>query len=469
MMRVNGLYTDHYELTMAQGYFLAGRYGQGACFDYFFRKNPFNGGYVVFAGLKDILEIIKNYRFNRENLDYLNTIGFQNDFINYLEDFEFKGNVYAPDEGEIVFPNEPFIRVEGNILETQVVETVFLNIINFQSLIATKASRIRQSAGKRMLLDFGLRRAQGFGGIHGSRAAVIGGFDATSNVFSAQQYQMVSTGTMAHSWIQSYSTELEAFRDFARYYPENCVLLVDTYDTLRTGLPNTVKVAREMEEKGDKLAGIRLDSGDLGYLSKKAREVLDENGLDYVKIFVSNQLDEYLIRSLIDQNAPIDGFGVGTKLVTGVDDAALDGVYKLSEFNNTPHLKISDNLEKMTMPGKKNILRFYDEKGKFYGDAVILEEEKDIDIMYHPYQSTKSCNLKNHRNERLLKKMMGNGEVMLQPRKTNEIADFVRIRLSELPDEHKRFENPHIYKVGISKKLMDLRNKLVDEVKSKNY
>lgn len=468
MLKVNGLYTDHYELTMAQGYFLSGRYECVACFDYFFRKNPFNGGYVVFAGLKDILEIIKNYRFNPENLDYLNTIGFKDDFIDYLEDFEFKGNVYAPEEGEIVFPNEPFIRVEGNILETQIIETVFLNIINFQSLIATKASRIRQSAGKRMLLDFGLRRAQGFGGIHGSRAAIIGGFDGTSNVFSAHQYQMLSQGTMAHSWIQTYSTELEAFRDFARFYPEKCILLVDTYDTLRTGLPNTVKVAREMEEKGEKLAGIRLDSGDLGYLSKKAREILDQNGLEYVKIFVSNQLDEYLIRSLIDQNSPIDGFGVGTKLVTGVDDAALDGVYKLSEFNSTPHIKISDNLEKMTLPGKKNILRFYDENDKFYGDAVVLEEEEEIDVMYHPYQLSKSCNFKNRRNERLLKKMMENGEILLHSRKTSEIADHVRKRLSELPDEHKRFENPHIYKVGISKKLMDLRNKLVDEIKSEN-
>jgi len=466
MLEVNGLYTDHYELTMAQGYYLSGKYKFNACFDYFFRKNPFKGGYVVFTGLTDLLEVIKNFRFTRENQDYLKEIGFDNVFIEYLNDFVLRGNIYAPDEGDIVFPNEPVIVVEGNLLETQVVETVLLNMINFQSLIATKASRMRQSAGKRMLLDFGLRRAQGFGGIHASRAAIIGGFGGTSNVFSAKQYQLVSTGTMAHSWVQSYPTELEAFRDFAKYYPDQCILLVDTYDTLKTGIPNTIKVARELEENGAKLAGIRLDSGDLGYLSKQAREILDENGLDYVKIFVSNQLDEYLIKSLIDQNAPVDGFGVGTKLVTGGDDAALDGVYKLTVFNNKPQMKISDNLEKMTLPGKKNILRFYDRNDMYYGDAVILEEEKEIDIMYHPYQPSKYCDFKNYRNERLLKKVMENGEILLPPGTTKEIADYVIERLSMLPDEHKRFENPHIYKVGISKKLMDLRNKLVEVIKS---
>jgi len=468
MLIINGLFTDHYELTMAQGYFLSGRHSSNACFDYFFRKNPFNGGYVVFAGLADLLEIIRNYRFTREDLDYLKNIGFKDDFLKYLEDFAFKGDIYAPDEGEVIFPYEPFVRVEGNILETQVIETVLLNMINFQSLIATKASRVKQSAGNRLLLDFGLRRAQGFGGIHASRAAIIGGFDGTSNVFSAHQYQILSTGTMAHSWVQSYSTELEAFRDFAKYYPDKCILLVDTYDTLKTGIPNTIKVARELEDIGAKLEGIRLDSGDLGYLSKKARAMLDENGLDYVKIFVSNQLDEYIIKSLIEQDAPVDGFGVGTKLVTGGDDAALDGVYKLSEFNNAPQVKISDNLEKMTLPGKKNILRFYDDQNMYYGDAIVLEEERDIDIMHHPYQSGKSCNLKNYRNVRLLMKVMENGEIITPGKTIKEISQNVREKLSELPDEHKRFENPHIYKVGISEKLLNLRNKLVDEIKSVN-
>jgi nicotinate phosphoribosyltransferase len=467
MFTINGLYTDHYELTMAQGYYLSGRQTCSACFDYFFRINPFNGGYVVFAGLADLLEVIKNYTFNGENLDYLKSIGFRADFLNYLEEFVFKGKIYAPDEGEVVFPYEPFIRVEGNVLETQVIETVLLNLLNFQSLIATKASRMRQSAGNRLLLDFGLRRAQGFGGILASRSAIIGGFDGTSNVFSASEYQLLSTGTMAHSWIQSYPTELESFRDFTKFYPEKCILLVDTYDTLRSGLPNTIKVARELEKKGAKLEGIRLDSGDLGYLSKKAREILDKNGLDYVKIFVSNQLDEYIIKSLIEQHAPVDGFGVGTKLVTGGEDAALDGVYKLSEFNNTPQLKISDNLEKMTLPGRKNILRFYDDQGMLYGDAIILEEEKEIDIMHHPYYPGKSCSLKKFRNSRMLKKVMDNGTILLPGRTAKEIAEYVRKKLSDLPDEHKRFENPHIYKVGISEKLMDLRNKLIDEIKSK--
>jgi len=350
-----GLFTDHYELTMAQGYFLDGRENFTANFDYFFRKNPFGSGYTIFAGLQDLLEMIQNFKYNSDSIDYLHKLGFHSDFLEYLKKFYFKGNIYAPNEGEIVFPNEPIVRFEGNIIETQLLETLSLNVLNFQSLIATKAARLRYSAGERVVIDFGMRRAQGFSAIHGSRAAIIGGVNSTSNVYSAYLYGMTSTDTQAHSWIQSYEDELTAFRKFAATFPKNCVLLVDTFDTIKSGVPNAIIVAKEMEARGEKLFAIRLDSGDLAYLSKQARKMLDDAELKYVKIVVSNQLDEYLIKSLIDQGAPIDSFGVGTSLITGQKDAALDGVYKLSMADERPNLKLSEDIEKNNSAGyKKN-------------------------------------------------------------------------------------------------------------------
>src|SRR5208282_1892995 len=365
-----GLYTDHYELTMAQGYFFNNKKNTPACFDYFFRKNPFEGGSVIFAGLIDLLEVLETLRFDDEDCKYLRSIGFAAEFVEYLKGFEFRADIYAPEEGEVVFPYEPVVRVEGNIIETQIIETILLNMLNFESLIATKAARIRRAAGDRLVIDFGLRRAQGLGGIHATRAAVIGGANSTSNVYSAFMFDLVSAGTQAHSWIQSYDDELAAFRDFAKSFPQRCVFLVDTYDTLKSGIPNAVTVAREMEARGEKLSGIRLDSGDLAYLSKKARKMLDDAGLNYVKIMASNQLDEYLIKSLLEQGAPIDAFGVGTKLVTGGNDAALDGVYKLTMCGSRSRLKISENPEKISLPGIKDVFRCVDERGMFYADCV---------------------------------------------------------------------------------------------------
>ena len=292
-----------------------------------------------------------------------------------LKAFDFKADIYAPEEGEVVFPYEPVVRVEGNIIETQIIETMLLNILNFESLIATKASRIRHAAGDRLVIDFGLRRAQGLGGVLASKAAVIGGVNSTSNVYSAFMFGLVSAGTQAHSWIQSYDDEITAFRDFARAFPKNCVFLVDTYDTLKSGIPNAITVAREMEAQGEKLFGVRLDSGDLAYLSKSARKMLDDSGLHYVKIVTSNQLDEYLIKSLLEQGAPVDAFGVGTKLVTGLDDAALDGVYKLAMSGSKPRLKISESPEKIILPGIKNVFRCIDDNGKFYADCIVLADE----------------------------------------------------------------------------------------------
>ena len=456
-----GLYTDLYALTMTQGYFLTARYEQPACFDYFFRKLPFQGGYVVFAGLNDLLEILGDLCFENEDIRYLKDLGFHKDFLSYLERFRFKGSLYSVKEGETIFPNEPVLRVEGNILEGQIIETLVLNILNFESLIATKASRIKRSAGKRSVIDFGLRRAQGLGGIHASRAAIIGGCDSTSNVYSAHAFGLKTSGTMAHSWVESFGDEEEAFRAFSRVYPETSVFLVDTYDTLNSGIPNAIKVAHEMHKEGHQLTGIRLDSGDLAYLSKQARVLLDNEGLPYVKIVASNQLDEHIIKSLLEQGAPIDVFGVGTNLVVGKDDAALDGVYKLSMFQNEPRLKISENVEKILLPGIKKIFRYFNGENKFYADAVVRENEDEIDQMFHPYEPAKHLALRNLRKEPLLNGVMKEGKVTISKQNPYEIAEYVNNRLSLLPEEHKRFEYPHVYKVGISAELMNLRNELV--------
>lgn len=456
-----GLYTDHYELTMAQGYFQSMKEETKACFDYFFRKVPYEGGYVVFAGLAELLDMLQRFRFDREDCRYLEKIGFDPGFVSYLKDFRFEADVYAPEEGEVVFPYEPCVRVEGNIIETQLIETLLLNLINFESLIATKASRIKQAAGDKLLMDFGLRRAQGFGGIQASRAAVTGGFDKTSNVYSAFQYGLESTGTMAHSWVQSFPDELTAFRIFAEKFPDSCILLVDTYDTLKSGLPNAITAGLEMEKKGKKLLGIRLDSGDLAYLSKQSRRVLDRAGLEYVQIVASNQLDEFVIKSLIEQGAPIDAFGVGTALVTGKGEGALDGVYKLAMINGEPSLKISENITKTTLPGKKNIYRFRDESGMFAADGIALEEDKSVDIIYHPFEPEKSLNVSEYKKELILKKVMEKGRIITETKSPEMISKFVQTRLSYLPAEHKRFMNPHIYRVGISNRLLDLREQLI--------
>jgi nicotinate phosphoribosyltransferase len=460
-----GLYTDHYELTMAQGYLLHDRKDTPACFDYFFRKNPFKGGYVIFAGLPDLLEILENLRFDDEDRGYLASLGFAPEFVDYLQSFAFRADVYAPEEGEVVFPYEPVVRVEGNIIETQLIETLLLNLLNFESLVATKASRIRHAAGDRLVVDFGLRRAQGLGGIHASRAAVIGGVNSTSNVYSAFAFGLTSAGTQAHSWIESYDDELTAFRDFAQTFPAKCVLLVDTYDTLKIGVPHAIIVAREMEARGQKLFGVRLDSGDLAYLSKQTRRMLDDAGLSYVKIMTSNQLDEYVIKSLLEQDAPIDAFGVGTRLVTGRDDAALDGVYKLSMSDNKPRLKISESPEKIILPGIKQVFRCTDSNGKFIADCICLADEADVDMMYHPHHPDMSSSIGACKKEPLFRKVMDKGRIISQRKKPAEVADYVHARLAQLPDEHKRFESPHIYKVGISRKLMDLRSAIIDEIR----
>lgn len=456
-----GLYLDYYELTMAQGYFLSNRHNLKANFDYFFRTNPFGSGYTVFAGLSDFLELLQVFRFGSEAIDYLHQKGFKDEFLDYLKDFKFKGNIFSAQEGEIVFPYEPLIRVEGNIIETQVIESMLLNVINFESLIATKARRIRFVAKDKIVSDFGLRRGQGLASLFASRAAIIGGINSTSNVLAAFNYDLTPAGTQAHSWIQSFGDELEAFRKFAEYYPDNCVLLVDTFDTLRSGIPNAIKVAKELETKGKRLRAIRLDSGDLAYLSKKARKMLDEAGLNYVKIVASNQLDEYLIKSLDEQNAPIDFFGVGTNLITGQKDAALDGVYKISQIEDNPTIKLSEDISKVTLPGRKKIYRYFNGEGKFYADCIALIDEDEIELMIHPFDIYKKCNLMGLKREEILEQVVKDGDVIIPEKSVNEIASYSEFRFSQLPDEHKRFEYPHIYKVGITPKLLELRDNLI--------
>jgi nicotinate phosphoribosyltransferase len=455
-------YTDQYQLSMALVYFKQGTAGDKAVFDYFFRKLPFRGGYAIFAGLDDLLDILEDLRFDDRDLSLLRENGFPGDFLEYLKEFRFRGNIYSSREGDIVFPVRPVLQVEAGMLEAQVIETLLLNILNFQTLIATKASRMRMVAGNRTLVDFGLRRAQGPGGYYAARAAIIGGFDATSNVRAGRDFDIPLSGTMAHSLVQSYEDELEAFRVFAREHPGNCVLLVDTYDTLESGIPNAIKVAGEMEERQERLKGIRLDSGDLAYLAKEARKRFDEAGLDYVKIAASNQLDEHVIKSLNDQHAPIDLFGVGTSLVTGRPDAALDGVYKLSFANGKPRIKLSESIGKITLPHKKQVYRLVNDRDEWIGaDAVAMEDEGDFKTIHSPFEPGKSMNTGGLKKLPLLEKVMENGKRTRKKISLGEISAYRQERMEMLPPEYKRFVYPHIYKIGISDKLKAERDRLI--------
>lgn len=472
-MYQSGTYTDLYQLTMAQAYYLEGHGSGGtisgdiggndtAIFDYFFRKLPYGGGYAIFAGLEVLLELLEELRFTASDLAYLEQQGFHEKFLGYLQDFRFRGKIYSTREGDIVFPVRPVLTVEATLIEAQLIETLLLNILNYQTLIATKASRMRLIAGDRMLIDFGMRRAHGPAAHHASRSAFIGGFNATSNVLSGKEFGIPVSGTMAHSFVQSFDDELTAFRKYAVTWPDDCILLVDTYDTLESGLPNAITVAKEMAARGELLKGIRLDSGDLAYLSKKARKMLDAAGLKKVKIAASNQLDEYLIRSLLDQDAPIDVFGVGTSLVTGQPDAALDGVYKLAFAHGQPRIKLSENTAKITLPHKKQVHRVYDKSnGKAEGDVVTMWEEENICEMHHPFDIHKKMSFENCTSEPLLELVMEDGRRLHSPQSAEEIAAYARERLNTLSDEYLRFENPHIYKVGLSNRLNSERDELI--------
>ncbi|KTD10902.1 Nicotinate phosphoribosyltransferase [Legionella gratiana] len=465
MFDFTGSYTDQYQLTMAQVYFLKGHENATAIFDYFFRKLPLGSGYAIFAGLTDFLKILENYHFNERDIYFLKSNGMHPKFLDYLKNFRFQGTIYASYEGDLVFPTRPVVSIEANIIEAQLIETILLNLLNFQTLIATKASRIRQVAGQCQLIDFGLRRAQGPGGYYASRAAILGGFDSTSNVRVGRDYNIPISGTMAHSFIQSYDCELSAFRDFAEIWPDNCTLLVDTYSTLESGIPNAIRVGKEMEQRGQRLQGIRLDSGDLEDLAKKSRQMLNDAGLHYVKIIASNQLDEERIKNLREQNAPIDAFGVGTSLVIGAPDAALDGVYKLAFMDEKPRIKLSESISKITLPYKKQVYRLLNDDTFLGGDVVALMNETDLGSIHSPFKRETLFAFKQYQQEPLLHKVMEKGKCLLPLKTLQEIAEYSSKRLQKLPEEFKRFENPSNYQVGLSNQLNKKRNQLIKEYK----
>ena len=473
------LLTDFYELTMMQGYFNAGN-DKTVVFDVFYRINPSGNGFAITAGLEQVIDYIKNLKFSDSDIEYLrSTNTFSNDFLNYLKDFKFTGDIYAIPEGTIVFPTEPLVRVKAPIMEAQIIEAALLNIINHQSLIATKAARVVWAAGGDPIMEFGLRRAQGpDAGTYGARAAIIGGCAGTSNVLTGKMFGVPILGTHAHSWVMSFPSEIEAFRHYAKTFPDACTFLVDTYDTLRSGVPNAIKVFQEMKDAGIELKnyGIRLDSGDLAYLSKKARKMLDEAGFTDAKITASSDLDEYLIMSLKLQGAKINNWGVGTKLITSDDCPSFGGVYKLAaesdeNGNFIPKIKLSNNPSKVTNPGIKKVLRFYDKAtGKIKADLICLDDEvysedKKVKLFDHTAVWKKMVLHPGEYSIReLLVPVFINGECVYNSPCVTDIRAYCQKELNTLWDEHRRLANPHNVPVDLSNKLLDLKNKLIEEM-----
>ena len=472
------LLTDLYEITMMQGYFKSGL-NDTVVFDMFYRKNPSNGGYAIACGLDQVIDYIKNLKFTYEDIDYLRNLGmFDEDFLTYLSSFHFSGDIYAIPEGTVVFPKEPLVKVIAPVMEAQLVETAILNIVNHQSLIATKASRVAFAAKGDGIMEFGLRRAQGpDAGIYGARAAVIGGCVGTSCVLTGQMWDIPVKGTHAHSWIMSFPDEYTAFKTYANLYPKACILLVDTYDTLHSGVPNAIKVFKEMREAGIELSyyGIRLDSGDLAYLSKKARKMLDEAGFTDAVISASSDLDEYLIDSLKTQGAQITSWGVGTNLITSKDCPAFGGVYKLAAIYNSetgeyiPKIKLSENTAKITNPGNKTVFRLYDkENGKLKADLIALadekiDESKDL-LIFDPIETWKKTNLEagTFTVRELLVPIFEKGICVYNSPEVMEIKEYCSKELDTLWDETRRFMNPHEVYVDLSDKLYDMKKNLLD-------
>ena len=466
--------TDLYQFTMMQGYLLNRCRDKEAVFDVFFRTLPFKSGYALAAGLEQVVDYIQNLTFTEEDLDYLKNLNlFDEEFIQELRNFRFQGDIDAVPEGTVVFPYEPLIRIKGRIFETQLLEPAILNLINFETLIATKASRVIAAAGGGQVMEFGLRRAQGpDAGILGARSAFIGGCQSTSNVLAGKRFGIPVSGTQAHSWIQCFPSELEAFRAYARTFPDNCILLVDTYNVLESGVPNAIKVGLELEAEGHRFRGIRLDSGDLTYLSKEARRMLDEAGLKDAIIVASNDLDEETIFAIKAHGARIDAWGVGTHLITSKDSPSLGGVYKLvAEGENgvfQPCLKVSENITKITNPGIKKIVRFYDQAGKAMADVIALEDESFIPEepleIFDPIQTWKRKTLKNFRTRDLLVPVFRGGKLVCELPNLKDIRTYARNELDSLWEEVKRLTNPHTYIVDLSVKLYELKQQLLLEI-----
>lgn len=470
--------TDLYQLTMMYGYYKHGMKDNIAVFDLFYRQNRDNCAYSVMAGTESAIEYINNLRFTDDDIEYLCSLNlFGEDFLEMLRGFRFTGSIYGMKEGTIVFPREPLLRVEAPIIEAQLVETALLTLVNHQTLIATKANRVCYAANGGQVLEFGLRRAQGAdAGIYGARAAMVGGCVATSNVIAGKWFDIPVKGTHAHSWVMSFPTELDAFRAYADVFPDSCMFLVDTYDTIRSGIPNAIKVFDELRAKGYEPVGIRLDSGDLAYLSKKAREMLDDAGYENAKIFVSGDLDERVIYDLRTQGACIDVYGVGTKLITSSDQPALGGVYKMSceivDGVEIPKMKLSDNPAKTTLPGKKKVLRLYNKSHKAIADLIALDSEK-IESgkelkLFHPEQTYKSMTVRDFTVRDLLVPLFIDGKQVYELPTLTEIQEYARSEMDTLWPESKRLLNPHEYKVDISDRLYDLRKRLTWELANQN-
>lgn len=478
------LLTDLYQLTMMQGYF-KNPTNQIVVFDMFYRKNPCDGGYAIAAGLEQVIEYIKDLHFTYEDVQYLQSLRiFDADFLEYLRSFHFTGDIYAIPEGTVVFPREPLLKVVAPIMEAQLIETTILNIINHQSLIATKAARVCYAADGDGVLEFGLRRAQGpDAGIFGARAAMIGGCVGTSNVLTGAMFQVPISGTHAHSWIMSFPDEYTAFKTYANQYPDACILLVDTYDTLKSGVPNAIRVFKEMREAGitPKKYGIRIDSGDLAYLSKEAYHMLCDAGFEDAIISASSDLDEYLITSLKNQGAKINLWGVGTNLITCKDNPAFGGVYKLAALKTskdepfTPKIKLSDNSEKITNPGDKTIYRIYDkETGKMRADLICLcdeaiDENEDL-IIFDPVETWKKTKIHagTYTVRELLVPIFVGGECIYHSPSLMEIRDICAKEKETLWDETLRLVNPHEMYVDLSQKLYDIKAQLLEEMGSQN-
>ena len=479
-MRNLTLLTDLYQLTMGYGFYRHGKHEEEVVFDLFFRKNALIT-YSIFAGLEQAMDYLLNWRFDDEDIAYLRSLNlFSEDFLEYLKNMKFTGDVYAVKEGTPVFPGEPILTVKAPLIQAQFAETALLNILNHQTLIATKSSKIcRATAGKGMVMEFGLRRAQGpDAGINGARAAIIGGCSSTSNVIAGQMFDVPVAGTMAHSWVMDYPTEYEAFRAYADAYPDNCLLLVDTYDTHRSGVPNAIKVFKELRAAGHKPKGIRLDSGDLAYLSKKARKMMDEAGFPEAIICVSGDLDERSINSLIQQGAKIDSWGVGTKLITSEDLPALGGVYKLSaviekDGTVTPKIKLSDNTAKITNPGFKKLYRLYDkENGMAIADLITLRDETVNDeqplTLFHPVETWKQHEVENFRAEELQQTIVKGGKLVYEFPKLKEIREYSKGELAKFWEEYLRLDVPQLYKVDLSDKLHRLKIGMIDSIRSRS-
>ena len=476
-MRNLTLLTDLYQLTMGYGFYRNGKHEDEVVFDLFFRKNALIT-YSLAAGLEQAMDYLLNWHFDEEDIAYLRGLNlFDEGFLDYLKNMRFTGDVYAVREGTPVVPSEPILTVKAPLIQAQFAETALLNIINHQTLIATKSSKIcRATNGQGVVMEFGLRRAQApDAGIYGARAAIIGGCKSTSNVLAGQMFDVPVAGTMAHSWVMDYPTEYDAFRAYANAYPDNCLLLVDTYDTLRSGVPNAIKVFKELKAAGHKPKGIRLDSGDLAYLSKKARKMMDEAGFPEAMICVSGDLDERSINSLLQQGAKIDSWGVGTRLITSEDLPALGGVYKLAAVKEkdgsySPKIKLSDNTAKITNPAFKNLYRLYDkDNGMAIADLItlrdeIVEEDKPL-TLFHPVETWKEHEVENFRAEPLLHTIVKDGKLVYEFPKLMDIQAYSKGELAKFWEEYLRLDLPQVYKVDLSAKLHTLKINMIGEIR----